>query len=254
MRNRRLAAGFNTTTPETETMTDPTDTLTPETETMTDPTNTTTLARMLAITEQLSRLIGERVDLGRTLPPVKFTDLIADRCNFLDRSFERDVDEFMQKHLTPLDTTLINREDPDKWELLTPRYESREVEGGYAVWDYSMGEFVTLEDDDAVEVFAEAGDADEKMCDLQAEEEQALCGFPFAWNNGWVVENTYWLDEMRAAGFLVYRYDGEAIIAGIDGGGYSFRGAHFAPLYAALAAKNGWMVRTNAGPRYLTLE
>jgi len=252
MRNRRFAAGFNTTTPETETMTDPTNT-TPETETMTDK-NTATLARMEAITEQLSRLIGERVDLGRTLPPVKFTDLCADRCNFRDRSFERDVDEFMQKHLSSIDTTLINREDPDKWELLTPRYESREIEGGYAVWDYDTGKFVTQENEDAVEVFAEAGDADERMCDLQSEDEQTLCGFPFAWNNGWMVENTYWLDEMRAAGFLVYRYDGDTLIAGIDGGGYSFKGAHFAPLYAALAVKNGWMVRTNAGPRYLTLE
>ena len=236
-------------------MTDPTDTLSPET-TVTDK-NTATLDRMREISEQISRLIGERADLGRTLPPVKFTDLLPDRCNFRDRSFERDVDEFRRTHLAPIDTSLLDREDPDKWELLTPRYESREIEGGYAVWDYNTGTFVTQEDEDGndgVAVFDDAGDADERMCDLQAEEEQALCGFPFAWNNGWVVENTYWLDEMRAAGFLVYRYDGEAIIAGIDGGGYSFRGAHFAPLYAALAAKNGWMVRTNAGPRYLTLE
>lgn len=235
-------------------MTDPTDTFTPETETMTDK-NTATLARMREISEQLSRLIGERVDLGRTLPPVRYADLVRDG-NFIDRSFERDVEEFVQKHLTPIDTTLLDCEDPDKWELLTPRYESREIERGrgYAVWDYDTGKFVTQEDEDVVEVFAEAGDADERMCDLQSEAEESRYGFPFAWNTGWVLENTYWLDEVRSAGFLVYQYDGDAIIAGIDGGGYSFKGAHFAPLYAALAAKNGWMVRTNAGPRYLTTK
>jgi hypothetical protein len=236
-------------------MTDPTDTLTPETP-VTDPT-TATLARMNEISEQISRLIGERVDLGRTLPPVRYRDLLPDRCNFRDRSFERDVDEFKQTHMNAIDVTLLDREDPDKWELLTPRYESREIEGGYAVWDYDTGTFVTQEDEDGnagQAVFDDAGDADERMCDLQSEAEESRCGFPFAWNTGWVVENTYWLDEMRAAGFLVYRYDGDTLIAGIDGGGYSFKGAHFAPLYAALAVKNGWMVRTNAGPRYLTLE
>jgi hypothetical protein len=236
-------------------MTDPTDTLTPETETMTDK-NTATLARMEAITEQLSRLIGERSDLGSTLPPVRYSDLVRDG-NFRDRSFERDVDEFRQTHLTPIDTTLLDREDPDKWELLTPRYETREVEGGYAVWDYDTGTFVTEDDEDGnagQAVFDDAGDADERMCDLQSEDEESRCGFPFAWNTGWVLESVHWLYEVRSAGFLVYQYAGDVIIAGIDGGGYSFKGAHFAPLYAALAAKHRWMVRTNAGPRYLTLE
>jgi hypothetical protein len=231
-------------------MTDPTDTLTPETP-VTDK-NTDTLARMREISEQISRLIGERADLGSTLPPVRYSDLVRNG-NFRDRSFERDVDEFRRTHLTPIDVTLLDREDPDKWELLTPRYESREHEWGYAVWDYDTGAFVT-EDDGQPLVFSSADDADERMCDLQSEDEQSRCGFPFAWNTGWVLESVHWLDEVRSAGFLVYQYGGDVIIAGIDGGGYAFKGAHFAPLYAALAVKNGWMVRTNAGPRYLTLE
>jgi len=235
----------------------------PTTAPTTAPTTTPTtpeermIERMKEITELINRLYGERADLGRKLPPVRYKDLVRDG-NFIDRTFERGVDKFMREHMTALDTTLLDREDPDKWELLLPRYETREVEGGYAVWDHDEGAFVSGEsaDGDAVGVltFEEAQDADERMCDLQSEDEQNRHGFPFAWNWGWVLGNDYWLDELRGAGFLVYRYDGDAIIAGIDGGGYSFKGAHFAPLYAALAAKNGWMIETNAGPRYLTLE
>lgn len=237
----------------------------PQETTMTDK-DTATLEQMQDITATINRLYGERAELGRSLPPVRYGDLIADGCNFLDRAFERDVEEFMQKHLTPIDTPLLDRDDFEKWELLTPRYELRatfietrdsDEEEAWCIFDHDTGHLVTEADEEGEEVplyFAFESDAESARDDLEREDEQSRYGFPFAWNTGWVVEDTYWLDELRSAGFLVYRYDGDAVIAGIDGGGYSFKGAHFAPLYAALAAKNGWMVRTNAGPRYLTLK
>lgn len=226
--------------------------------------NALVLDRMNEITETINRLYGERAELGRSLPPVRYADLVRDG-NFIDRTFERHVEEFMQGSLKPIDTTLLDREDPEKWELLTPRYELRETtietrdgeEEAWAIFDHDEGRLVTGEDEDGEETplyFAFESLAEDACSDLNAEDEQNRCGFPFAWNTGWVVESTYWLEELRAAGFLVYRYDGDAIVAGIDGGGYSFKGAHFAPLCAALASKHGWMVRTNAGPRYLTTK
>lgn len=215
------------------------------------------LDRMNEITELINRLYTERAELGRQLPPVRYKDLVPDGCNFRDLTFSRGVDKFMQERMTALDTTLLDRDDPDKWELLTPRYEVREVEVDettrYGVWDHVAGEYVKGEDGEPL-AFEDESDADDKRCDLEADADECRYGFPFAWNTGWVVEKDYWLDELRDAGFLVYRYDGDTIIAGIDGGGYSFKGAHFAPLYATLAAKHGWMIETNAGPRFITME
>jgi len=162
-----------------------------------------TTERMAELTEQIDALTIERYEIGKSLPPVTLDEVEH------DHDFVESVRTWVHEWMTPIDTTLLDRDDYDKWELLTPS-------------------------DD--------------------EEERELHGFPFAWNMGWVLEGTHWLDELSQAGFLVYRYDDDTIIAGIDGGGYSFMDAHFKPLYAALAEKNGWLVETKHGTRLITTK
>jgi hypothetical protein len=222
------------------------------------PEGTTMLSKLQTLTRTIERMRYEQHKLARELPPVRFTDLCSDG-NVTDRAFEVSVRAWMSQNMNPIDTTLLDREgeDSEKWELLTPRYTLREDLSGWQILDHDLGGFVTLEDDDGNEntlVFEEEWEAQEKRDELEDENINALAAFPFAWNTGWVLEGTYWLAEFQAAGFLVYRYDGDAIIAGIDGGGYSFMGAHFAPLYAALAAKNDWLVETDDGPRRITMS
>ena len=229
----------------------PTDTTTPDITTRT-PENPM-LDNLKKLTRTIEMMRYEQHKLARELPPVAFSDLCGDGTNVTDRAFEVSIRAWMSGNMSPIDTTLLDREDFEKWELLTPRYEAREAEEGYRVWDHDTGDWA--DDDDGQKlVFDNPDDADEKMCDLQHNDEQSRHGFPFAWNTGWGVENTYWLAELQAAGFVVYRYDGDTLIAGIDGGGYSFMGAHFAPLYAALAAKNDWLVETDDGPRRITMS
>jgi hypothetical protein len=73
-------------------------------------------------------------------------------------------------------------------------------------------------------------------------------GWPWANNTGWKIDERD-VEDFDAAGFVVARFDGGDLWAGIDGGGYSFTDAHWAPLYLKRAAANGWYVRTDAGLR-----
>jgi len=189
-----------------------------------------TTERMTELTQQIDALTIERYEIGKSLPPVTVDD-VKD-----DHEFVKSVRAWMRVWMTPIDTTLLDRDNFEKWELLTTRYEERDDR----VFDTHEGEFVEDEDAD--------------MDDLEREWRDGFCGFPFAWNTGWVLEGEHWLDELSAAGFLVYKYDDDAIIAGIDGGGYAFMDAHFIPLYAALAEKRGWLVETTNGPRYITTK
>ena len=76
-----------------------------------------------------------------------------------------------------------------------------------------------------------------------------LYGFPFAQSTGYVIQE-YEIDAFADAGFLVWNYKGgELIIAGIDGGGYSFLAAHWFKLYWHRATKYGWKIMTGSGYR-----
>ncbi|MEI6358091.1 MAG: hypothetical protein WCP53_13480 [Verrucomicrobiota bacterium] len=209
----------------------------------------------------LTRLIGEyneeRTTIARAIAPVAFETLCPDRCNISDRVFEADVRRFMADHMKEIDTTLLDREDSEKWENLAPRYEVRSLtrgegedeEEGYGVFDHDEDAFV---DNEGPAFYFDESDADELCAEKNEEDAENSYGFPFAWNTGRVMEGTYWLAELRASGFKVYRYDEDAIVAGIDGAGYSFMGAHFAPFYARLAARNDWLVQTVDGPRRIS--
>ena len=220
----------------------------------------TTLQRQIEVARE------EQVRLAREAPPISFErDLCRDRCNITDPVFEAYVRAFMAREMSSINTTLLDREDYEKWENLTPRFEVREVEVPlsddpdadevtmWRVWDHDEDGYVEDEDGKPL-TFARDFDAHDTRGDLEQEDEQNGYGFPFAWNTGWVMEGEYWTAQLREAGFKVYRYDGDTIIAGIDGGGYSFMGAHFAPFYARLAEKNGWLVETVDGPRRLVFE
>jgi hypothetical protein len=200
------------------------------------------IERMAELTEQIDALTIERYEIGKSLPPVTLDEVEH------DHDFVESVRTWVHEWMTPIDTTLLDREDYEKWELLTRRHGvSKNGDGAFAVWDAHDQEYVgepTEHEDEAREI------AD----NLEDEWQAHFHGFPFAWNTGWLLEGTHWLDELSQAGFLVYRYDGDTIIAGIDGGGYSFMDAHFKPLYAALAEKHGWMVGTINGPRRIVAK
>jgi hypothetical protein len=73
-------------------------------------------------------------------------------------------------------------------------------------------------------------------------------GWPWANNTGWKIDERD-VDDFDTAGFVVARFDGGDLWAGLDSGGYDFTDAHWAPLYLRRAAANGWYVRTDAGLR-----
>ena len=121
-------------------------------------------------------------------------------------------------------------------------------------------------DDDSIWVWEE-DDRDAATQAAQDKNEEASRedrhGFP--WANCWAFYPADNLsDEMlKAAGFVVatycgetgnWRTDGEYRLCGIDGGGYSFKGQHFAPLAAAAAAAWSLRVPTEEGLAYITEE
>lgn len=233
-------------------------------------TKTASVEALRELTKQIAALEDARRELARALPPITLKDVCPDGHN-VEAAFERDVRRFMADRMQPIDVTMLDPTDEDeaysfdkieRWELLTPRYEVRELDATddegeplFGIFDHDEGGFVDDEDDDVgVLKFDDESDADDRCSDLNNEDKENLHGFPFAWNIGWIVDHKSWIDDLRACGFLVYRFDGDKLIAGIDGGGYSFMGAHFAPFYARLAARNEWLVETKDGPRLIKAE
>jgi hypothetical protein len=74
-------------------------------------------------------------------------------------------------------------------------------------------------------------------------------GWPFAHNYAAEVEE-WEAEDFAAAGFVVARHEPSGnVYAGIDGGGYSFLDAHWAPLFLRRMARGGAYVRTAKGLR-----
>lgn len=221
-----------------------------------------TLDDLRALTRQIEALETLRLTIAREVPPIRFSELCSDGCNIKDSTFERDVRRFMDSRMKEIDVTMLDRDDLDKWECLTPRYEVRELdptEDGdeqYGVFDCKEGSFVIDEDAEGdAEVplaFDDESDAEDRARELESDDDSRY-GIPFAQTTGFIVCKG-WIPLLSESGFEVFRYDGDEIIAGIDGGGYSFMGAHFAPFYARLAAKNDWLVETQDGPRRIVMD
>ena len=78
-------------------------------------------------------------------------------------------------------------------------------------------------------------------------------GWPFAHNYAAKIDERE-AERFAAAGFVVARYRGGDLYAGIDGGGYDFTEAHWLPVFlASQVAHNGrGHVRTSGGVRVVT--
>jgi hypothetical protein len=77
-------------------------------------------------------------------------------------------------------------------------------------------------------IFEYEREADRRLDD----ERENGCGFPWAWSWFWLPIDRIKTHELQAAGFVVGTYKDEHRLCGIDGGGYSFEGAHFAQICA----------------------
>ncbi len=114
------------------------------------------------------------------------------------------------------------------------------------------GELVSIHDDE-----------DEAREAAQEREEEGRFGFPWANGHAFLPDSCISDGDLKAAGFVVATYYGgggdnpqregeEFRLCGIDGGGYSFDGQHYGPLYAIVAERRGWTVPTDKGDCYVS--
>lgn len=128
---------------------------------------------------------------------------------------------------------------------------------GHVVWDTSTNEPA---DRSRRGTLADAGhenydvtDEDDATSAAEAanlrDYEESACGWPFAHNYAAKI-NEYDAERFAAAGFVVARYRGGELYAGIDGGGYDFTEAHWLPVFLAAQVAHGrGYVRTSGGVR-----
>lgn len=183
--------------------------------------------------------------LAEHRPPITAKDIAPDGCNFTDRSIEHDCVAWMRSRYTPVDASEMLH-DPDLWELLSlgERFAVREVDLGYEVIDTDTDETV-CECSDEDEAIIEAGDRNREAT------MEGLCGFPFAQSWGYEISRDD-VEKFERAGFVVWLYDGDRYIAGIDGGGYSFAAPHYLPVY--LEDHDGSTIPTSTGPRRVEVK
>ncbi len=208
---------------------------------------------------------------------LSLSSLVPDRCNFTDQAFLSDVRRFMAGDMPGFPLGLLDTDDFDRWEIVAAdRYTAEEIETtdeegecyAYVVNDSGDG-WWPLEDAGCDTPDGETYDGrpwyyDEdqaieaaSMLSSHAEYETRL-GFPWAWNWCWQPSDRITDEQLQRAGFTVANYtggDGDTYrLAGIDGCGYSFEGAHFALLYAIVAEEYGWPVETDNGERRITVD
>lgn len=110
---------------------------------------------------------------------------------------------------------------------------------------------------------------DEDEAEAEAEQQSLEAGhersYGFPWANGWcyLPDNYVQTEDLQAAGFVVATYTGgngegssneQYRLCGIDGGGYSFAGQHFAKLVALHHERNTSTVKTDAGYVHITTD
>ena len=198
------------------------------------------------------------------IPTVNLQALVPDRCNFKDRTFEKFVDRFMERFMPGFPLGLLDTSSEvahERWEIVEddPSEYITELEEGpeglisyryHADWNGCEETFDR--EDDAIDFVRQCMD-------------ESRYGFPWAQTWAFRPDDRITDDELREAGFTVAHYTGGAggrsddtyRLCGIDGGGYSFDGAHFAPLCAIVHANRsqyGWTVETDNGEAYITLE
>lgn len=209
---------------------------------------TTNEANLKQDAERLLRVIAnarQRLEeIGRIRPAFTMSDITPDRCNFPDRIIEAQVRRFRDSFDSIDVSEDCDTDDVEKWDLVaggSTRYEVEET--GDDEWCV-----IDTEDDrrHLVSGLTEE-EAEDQAADSNREDTlERLYGFPFAQNVGYII-STHDVERFAAAGFLVWRYDDNRLIAGIDGGGYSMDGAHWAPVF--FEARRGQLIDTEQGPR-----
>ena len=213
---------------------------------------------------------------------VFLTDLVPDACNFQDKAFEGFVRAFMDKFMPAVKMGVFDS-DPERWDVPpTHRYEVKERERLGRGGDFFEEEgevytcYIIADTDYPGEIYAEehleVGSCDgalpdgvtafwndKEKAEIRAREmdyeEDHHYGFP--WANNWVYfpDERFTKEELEAARFRVGHYTGGDgrfhRVCGIDGGGYSFEGEHWAPLCAIFHETRNLKVETEAGMRFI---
>ncbi|MCH1571936.1 MAG: hypothetical protein L7S64_11380, partial [Longimicrobiales bacterium] len=197
-------------------------------------------------------------------PTVNLRALVPDRCNFKDATFKRFVGRFMERFMPGFPLGLLDTSSEtahERWEI---------VEDDPSEYVFQTSEMVYNGDDDRCITHYHADwngceetfETEDDAIDFVRERmEESRYGFPWAWNWAFLPDDRITDDELREAGFTVAHYTGgdddTYRLCGIDGGGYAFDGAHFAPLCAIVYANRsqyGWTVETDDCHAYITLE
>lgn len=216
---------------------------------------------------------------------IGLTDLVPDRCNYKDVAFEKFVDKFMNRFMPGFNISLLDTSNFERWEI-EPEYTVVEDTSYYAVDHCDEDEWNVLKDDDVIETFETEEEAENHVADLvdlrweirdsegELVEEHDIesCaedranelngGYGFPWANNWcfMPQDDIRTEDLKAAGFTVANYIGgkgdwrEDItfrLCGIDGGGYSFSGQHYAKLVALVHERWECQVDTDSGRKYI---
>jgi hypothetical protein len=231
-----------------------------------DPTG---LAQICA-TMNAADLLERRRDIAAALEaladeraPLTFAEVCPDTCNIPDHTIRMEISRYMDRW-DCVDVSDLEDEnghqDIEAWEFRAGgvvRYEVREIpDPDYEPEneeDESRSVFAVVDtenDDEIMETFTDEEDADREAEDKSRDHRlESLYGFPFANNYARIIHERD-IDDFAAAGFLVWENNVTGkLYAGIDGGGYSYEGAHFAPLWWRAASRGGWLVETETGPR-----
>ena len=186
--------------------------------------------------------------------PVSFRKLVPDGHNIMDSKFRDFAWQFMSQYMPGFPLLMLETGEVERWEIVEddPSEYITELEEGpeglisyryHADWNGCEETFD--HEDEAIDFVRE------RM-------EESRCGFPWAWNWAFFPSRDVKTAELIRAGFTVAHYTGadgdEYRLAGIDGGGYSFEGPHFALLCAIVHERWGTSVATDSGKRRITME
>ena len=158
-------------------------------------------------------------------------------------------------------------EDPELWEVEDRTWLVLEDTHYSDTFVEDAGDsMIDLPDGNTIWGWYKSGQEDaELVANEKNHEAMNEGGYGFPWANMWCFQPDDFItdEDLKDAGFTVatycggkgnWREDNEYRLCGLDGGGYSFKGAHFAPLAAALHARKRWPVETDNGQAYLTME
>ena len=202
-------------------------------------------------------------------PTVTLRALVPDGCNFKDQTFEKFVDRFMRRYMTGFPMGMLDTSSEvahERWEI---------VEDDPSEYVTATSEMLYNGDDDrCITRYLASGDGfeeeffeteDDALDFVRERLEERRYGFPWAQSWAFRPDDRITNDELHEAGFTVAIYTGgeggrddcQYRLCGIDGGGYSFAGAHFSRLCAIVYANRsqyGWAVETDDGNAYITTE